>query len=453
MSFRISANEVLISECRNFSFFPNISFFRASPLRPNQFQPACDEFVEIEDEISTIIDGFSFYSPIILSSVCFFDKSKIPDFVYSFSRGSLILWNATYNEFYDFWIEYIEEPECQLWILPKIPYKEKSMYVLVLKKKEFEQFLKPKYYNQKDEIWEDFKSRFHIQSDFHKRVMHLFKEYHNQEISQDVVIVFPVRSSHGIISPILQMRGFLKKAEIQITKKISIYEKRKKKTYEIEFRLSKYPEESEEIHYVNPKIKEKLKKRHFKFYFFYPDDISEKTKILVSNVNLWKYDLYQELLFNNQYVLISYEPFQDAFLNFISDILIYENMSNFINEINKKIKTSNITKICSENIECLISSFYQDKVDLVILHQIHDLDLINERKQSFVQKSQILKKWKKAKNLSNFYKELLISDIYKMSLYFSQRRKLQPYLNYDFKIQFVSDLYSDEISKILFSQR
>lgn len=460
-------NFIIKESCVTNGIIPNLTFFSKSLLRSNQFEPNCKFLKSIESSFPIIIDGVSIYSSIWMPISCKLEKNYIPSRFKS--NLEFFLLNLTYSKFENFFLIYKEDRECGLEIIPLDGFKENSIYALYLGKNQFFQFLKSNYKNEIDKEWNKYKEllSLKIEDQELKKSLESFKktikENFNFNLDSGIYSVFPIRSFSALFPSFLyylEMRN--KNLEIQILSKKEIH-----KNFNDEFSgkvfLLQYKEKekSKDLNFITiPYLDFYDKKINIKqdyinqLYLFFPSFVSNQSyNIIITNTNIIDHSLFRKLAYDTNSIIVVYFIFKNPYYNFLSDIFLNQNVLNILKAFNI-LFINKIYKICFYDVECITSTFFEPKIDQLLLFKIPEeyQNILKNQKYdySFRKFSNIKKKHtlSKEKRLEEYSLDF-IKEIIEPYAYFYNQNKLKN-LNYDFRFRNIDQIYETEFySKLI----
>lgn len=435
------------SSCLKNHILPNLSLFDYSPVSSTLLKPECEILNENHSHLPNVIDGFSFSTFITIPSECIFEENLIPKQILS-KNPHILLWDYTHNEFLDFWLLYQDKKPCGFLIFPRSKFSDSSYYLFIMKKTFFTNFLKNKYKKDELKLWDHFKNRNSLKQlnenhvNLIKSIIESYKNLYSFHPDESIYTIFPIRSVHGLFAPFLDYMDKRKQwISIDIYNKIFMKDyipKEEGNVYKIQFRekLINSNYNSTDIIYAGISSFNYPLKRNYEnsIYIYIPANINKnKLNIIIVNGNIIKIPSFRKIGQQSNSIIISYFIFKNPYLNLLNDIIIYENINKIIDVYLKEFKIHNIYKICIQDQECVISTFYENNIKDVI---IYDIPLLNSTNFSYNQIKSIL-------NLLNFSDEKIIlntlsrqlkDDIVDYSLYLKYKDKLKEYLNYNFTI-------------------
>ncbi len=434
------------SSCLKNHILPNPTMFDYSPLSSTLLQPVCEIFYNNQNFFPHVVDGLSFSTLISIPLECIFEESLIPKQIIS-PNANIVLWDYTHNIFLDFWILYKPHKPCGMIILPKSKYLDSSFYFLIIKKTFFINFIKNDYKKDINKHWDNFKTKNTLndltsyQINLIKSIIESYKNLYSFYPDDSVYTVFPIRSINGLFAPFLH---YLEKRKEQIT--IDIFNqihlkdyipKKEGNVYKLQFRekiLNSHP--TIHIFYggigdLNYPIKLEYDNT---IYVYIPQNIDKKyVNIILVNGNIIKLPSFRLLAQESNSIIISYFIFKNPFLNFVNDILIYENIHKIIGLYLKEFNIHRIYKICIQDKECIISTFYEPKIQHIISY---DIPLLKSDGFNYNEIKLILNtlNFSDGEMILKTFSKQIKEDILDYSLYMKYKHKLMDHLNYNFKI-------------------
>lgn len=442
-------------DCSKENIFPNIKFFKRSSLRTTLFEPVCKDFKAKENYYPMVIDGVSSTSPIIIKTECIFDKNKIP-LNLSSNNPYFVLWDSNHNQLHSLSVRYNDKKQCGLIIFPEKKLSEGSFYLFLFRKRVFYDFLKQEYKLNIKKYWEDFKETQMLrdldkdQEKMLKSIIKLYSDIFYFNPDENVYSVFPVRSYSGIFAPFLYFRN-LRKEELDI----DIKEIEENLAYKIKFKEKKKNAKNIKIYYMGIEDLDYNINYDYTNYFliYVPKKIQkENLNVIISNGDIVSLPFFRNLAEEKNLVLISYYVFDRSYINFINDIFLYDNIDKILQKFLVKYNIKNIYKICFFDKECIVSTFYQNKIKKVFIHNVPDYIIDSFYKNYYydvhVNKNLFINRNLTSKEILNLLSTQLEEDLLRINYYMENKEKLIKYLNYQFDLYKINFLFNKEEYKI-----
>ncbi|GIX41532.1 MAG: hypothetical protein KatS3mg129_1265 [Leptospiraceae bacterium] len=443
------------NRCFKEDLIPNFKWFKKSPIRTTLLEPDCNEIKKIEFYFPMVVDGVSIVSSIFIKTDCIFDKNKVPLKVISYNPY-FILWDSNKNKFHSLWVQYIEKSNCGFVIIPEEKLNESSNYLFLFNIKAFYYFLKKDYRNNYKELWYNFKEEYRIK-DLDKKeeellvnLIELYSNIYYFNPDENIYTIFPVRSYSGIFAPFLYFRELRKQVEIDILEIKNINQEIKtinSNVYKVTYKENKANQIK--IFYTG------IDNNNYSLAYYYknnlviyiPDNLKQDgLNILITNGDIISLPFFQGLAKETNSILINYYVFKDRYLNLINDIFIYDNLNRLLNRFVSNYRINQIYKICFYDIECIISTFYEDKIKNILVYKIPEY-IIDAYKSGFyydanININTIYKFNFTMEEIENLFLTQLKEDIFRIYLYRENKEKLDSYLNYSFTIHKIHFLFN-----------
>jgi len=453
-------NHFLFQEsCMNELLIPNIKMFKKSLLRPTLSELTCNTFKELEKFYPMLLDGISIASTIFIKTDCIFDKNEIPIKLNEFNPY-IKLWNYHKNEFSSLKVIYKENQDCGFIVIPEQKLNESSYYLFLFQQRGFDHFLKKELKLNSKDLWKTFKNNFvlnKITKDQENLLVNIIDSYSkNYYFNPDETIysVFSVRSYSGIFAPFLYFRDQRKHVEMNIIKKEILLEESKfgnGNVYKIQFKEKKQSNIS--IPYIG--MEENFNNLNYHYHNYLKIYIPEKVKndsinILITNGDIISLPFFKELSNKTNTIIINYYVFKDKYLNLMNELLIYDNIYKILNQFIKNFYIIKINKICFYDLECIISTFYEDKIENVFVYKIPEYFLDSYNNNYYYDANLNMTYFIKEKftftekEIKDILSQSLKEDIFRIYLYTENKKKLKNHLNYNFSLRKINFLFSKE---------
>lgn len=434
------------SSCFESGILPNPLLFDYSSINITLLESPCKMLRDNQNLSPTTIDGLSFSTFISIPSDCIFEEDNIPKKIFT-RNAHILLWDYTHNEFLDFWLLYQSKKPCGFIIFPKSKFQDSSHYLFIMKKTFFINSLKKEYINDATKLWYDFKSKKTLnylnqkQIHFIKTIIESYKNLYPFHPDESIYTIFAIRSANGLFVPFLDYIDKRKQwvsIEIISKKLMEGYIPEKEGyVYKINFREKALsPNHHIKILYAGVSNMDYTLKLDYEnsIYMYIPYGIDKNIlNIILVNGNIIKLPLFRKLAQLSNSVIISYFIFKDPYLNLLNDIIIYENINQILKVYFKKFQIIRIYKICIKDKECIISTFFQEKISNIISF---DIPISRTPTFEYIEMKSILDTLKltDGRMILNIFSKQLKNDIFDFSLYIRYKNKLSKHLNYDFTI-------------------